>query len=279
VVTGTAPPASGLYFGRIVHRRRRPVEHGFAYDVCGLLVDLDELPELDRRLRLFSWNRPNVFAFNHRDHGPRNGSSLKDWVARHLAAVGIDLDGGRVLVLCFPRLFGYVFNPLSVWFCYRPDGSLAALVLEVSNMAHESHSYLLSAGPSDNGRWLSARFAKVFHVSDFVSMDAEYCCRILAPGERVCMQIRELEHADETLVAVWRGRRVPLTDATLLYALARFPLMTFKVWTAIYWEGWRLVRKGVPRYPRSEALARELTYAGWARAEPRIPRAADPATP
>jgi DUF1365 family protein len=267
VVVNRRPHVSCLYFGRIVHRRRRPVEHGFAYDVCGLFVDLDELSELDRRLRLFSWNRPNVFAFDERDHGPRDGSSLKAWIERHLAANGIDLAGGAVRVLCFPRLFGYVFNPLSVWFCHRRDGTLAALLLEVRNMAHESHSYLLAAGPHDRGQWRAARFAKVFHVSDFAGMDAEYCCRILLPEDHMCVQIREFEDADETLVAVWRGHRAELTDAALLGTLGRFPLMTLKVWAAIYWEALQLIRKGVPRHLHGDAPTRELTYAGSARAE------------
>src|SRR4029453_8057216 len=176
--------ASCLYFGHVVHERLRPATHRFRYQVCGLLVDLDELCSLDRRLALFSVNRPNVFGFRERDHGPRDGSSLRPWFGRHLSRIGVDASDGPVRVLCFPRLFGHVFNPLTVWFCHRRNGEVAALVLEVSNMIHESHCYMLSVDSSRDG-WLSASFDKRFYVSGFVGMDARYECRVLDPGERM----------------------------------------------------------------------------------------------
>jgi len=248
----------------VVHRRLRPVIHSFRYQVCGLLVDLDEVAELDHRLALFSFNRPNVFGFCERDHGPRDGSSLRTWIDQHLYRTGIDLSGGSVQVLCFPRVFGYVFNPLAIWFCYHGDGRLAALLLQVSNLAHQTHSYLLSVAPGGAGPWITASFAKEFYVSGFVGMDARYECRVLEPGDRMDVAIREFERCDPTLIATWSGRRIPLTDMSLLYALSRFPLMTFKISAAIYWQALRLIRKGAPRYPMTSAPHLELTYAGAA---------------
>ena len=269
--------ASCLYFGHVVHQRLRPVAHSFRYPVCGLLVDLDELAELDQRLAFFSFNRPNVFGFCDRDHGPRDGSPLRAWIDRHLAEVGIDVSEGAVRMLCFPRLFGYVFNPLTVWYCYHRSGRLAALVLEVSNMAHQSHSYLLSVDSGHGDGWISASFAKQFYVSGFIGMDARYEVRVLDPGDRMGVAVREFEHADETLIAAWDGRRVALTDASLLYTLARFPLMTFKISAAIYWQALRLISKKVPLYPQDTAPHLELTYAGAAHHDVR--QAADPAVP
>lgn len=270
----SSAPAFGscLYPGLVAHRRHRPAEHRFVQNVCALLVDLDELPLLDRTLRLFSSNRPNLVTFDERDHGPRDGSSLKAWIERHLAGIGILLDGGAVRVLCFPRMFGFVFNPLSIWYCHRRDGALMALLLEVSNMAGERHGYLLSADPEERGPWRVARFARTFHVSDFIAMDAEYCCRIKLPGDRVGVHIRERERGELSLAAVWRGRRVPLTDSSLAWALARFPLMTYRIWTSIYWHAIQLVRKGVPRQrapARAEApRSTSVSYAGMARRDP-----------
>jgi DUF1365 family protein len=266
VIPPRLPGASCLYFGQVVHERLRPVTHRFRYQVCGLLVDLDELCSLDRRLALFSVNRPNVFGFCERDHGPRDGSPLRPWIERHLSRIGVDASHGPVRVLCFPRLFGHVFNPLTVWFCHQRNGDVAALVLEVSNMTHESHCYMLSVDSERDG-WLSASFDKRFYVSGFIGMDARYECRVLDPGDRMCVRVCEFERGDETLRAAWHGRRVPLTDASLLYTLVRFPLMTFKISAAIYWQALRLIGKGVPIYRKDAASPVEPTYVGTAARE------------
>jgi DUF1365 family protein len=263
-----ADSASCLYFGRVSHQRLRPVTHSFQYSVCGLLADLDELRELGERLTLFSFNRRNVFSFYDRDHGPRDGSPLRPWIEGHLSAIGVDLAGGPVRLLCFPRLFGFVFNPLTFWFCYHRDGGLLAMLLEVSNMAGESHGYLFSVDRAGAGACVSAMFNKSFHVSAFIGMQARYQCDVVEPQEDLHMLIREYEHDDETLVAIWTGRRRRLTTANLVRVLGRYPLMTFRIWGAIYWQALQLVRKGVPRQPRAPAPGVDVTYAGTAQSRP-----------
>jgi uncharacterized protein len=260
--------ASCLYFGRVSHQRVRPVTHSFQYNVCCLLADLDELGDLDRHLSLFSFNRWNVFSFFDRDHGPRDGSPLRPWIDRHLSAIGIDLAGGPVRVLCFPRLFGFVFNPLTFWFCYHRAGRLRAVLLEVSNMLGETHGYLLSVDGGYTGGRLSASFSKSFYVSAFIGMDASYQCDVVEPDEHLGLLIREFEQDQETLIASWTGRRRAMTTANLAYALGRYPLMTFKIWAAIYWQALRLIRKGVPRYPQASAPGVDVTYAGTAQPTP-----------
>jgi len=259
--------ASCLYFGHVVHQRSRPVTHRFRYQVCGLFVDLDELSDLDRRLALFSVNRPNVFGFCERDHGPRDGSSLRTWIERHLSRAGIDVSDGPVRLLCFPRVFGYVFNPLTVWFCHRRSGEVAALVLEVSNMARETDSYVLAVDAEGEAGVFSASFDKRFYVSAFIGMDARYEVRVGTPGDRMSVTVREFEHGDETLRAAWYGRWVPLTDASLFLTLVRFPLMTVKISAAIYWQALRLLGKGVPVHQKEAASPFEPSYAGTARRE------------
>jgi len=242
--------ASCLYVGWVRHHRLRPVEHDFRYGVWTLYVDLDELPELDQRLPLLSFNRLNVFSFFERDHGPRDGSPLRPWIDRHLASQGVDLDGGPVRLLCFPRLFGYVFNPLSVWFCHDRGGTLRAVLLQVSNMSGEWHNYLFPVADPMSAASPSASFEKSFSVSAFTSMDARYECSIVTPEERFLVRIREFERDGETLAATWQGERRPLATRQLLAMLVRYPLLTFKIWSAIYWQAVQLLRKGVPRQPQ-----------------------------
>ena len=245
-------PVSCIYFGRVVHRRTRPVEHRFQHRVWSLFADLDELPELAARLAIFSFNRPNVFSFFERDHGPRDGSPLRPWIERHLRAAGVDASGGPVRILCFPRLFGYVFNPLSIWFCHHRSGRLVAVLLQVSNMSGDWHNYLFSA--DEPGSQRSASFEKRFSVSAFTSMNARYECSLEQPHERFDVRVGEFEDGVETLAALWMGERSPMTTRTLVYALARYPLMTFKIWGAIYWQAVRLLAKGVPVHRQGRRL-------------------------
>ncbi len=243
--------ASVLYFGKVFHARLRPVRHHFTYRVASLFVDLDELPALHRRLRLFSHNAWNVFAFHDRDHGPRDGSPLRPWIDAELAAAGIDLNGGPVRLLCFPRMWGYVFNPLTIWFCHDDTGALRAVLYEVSNTFGQHHHYLIPVRPEEAGGGpVRQGCAKSFYVSPFIPMRASYRFRLRPPGETLSVAIREATEAGETLVATQTGRRQPLSDAGLLRALVRHPLMTAKVMAAIHWEALRLWRKGAAFHRR-----------------------------
>lgn len=245
-----ALPSAGLYLGRVMHHRLRPRRHRFVYRVFSLLIDLDRLAELDR-LRLLSVNRPNLLSFQERDHGARDGSPLRPWVEAMLAARGLDLAGGRVLLLCFPRLLGYVFNPLSIYYCYDAQGRLAALVYEVKNRSGEQHAYALPLtcqdGPDGPARQ-SAR--KAFYVSPFLEMAARYRFKLDPPGERLAVVIQQEVAQATTLVATLTGTRRPLTDAQLLRAVLRMPLMTYKVILGIHYEALRLWLKGLPLQPR-----------------------------
>lgn len=246
--------ASAIYRGAVVHDRHRPKRHRLRYRVFSLLLDLDELPALDSGSRLFAYNRWAPFAFHDADHGPTTGEPLRPWVEACLSEAGITPDGGPIRLLCYPRVFGYVFNPLSVFFCYRRDGALAAILYEVCNTYRERHTYILPV--RDAGKAvIRQRCGKALYVSPFIGMDAHYDFRIVPPGEGVNVVIRQ-EDADGLLLAAsFRGDRAPMTDRTLLRCLAGFPFLTLKIIAAIHWEALRLWLKGFRVFPHAPAAA------------------------
>jgi uncharacterized protein len=234
---------SAIYEGHVTHTRISPRRHSFDYRVFSLLLDLDELDTLD--LRLFARNRAALASFHDRDHG--DGRPLHDWAKTKLAEAGLAADG-PIRLLCYPRLLGYVFNPLSVWFCHDADGTLAATIYEVHNTFGERHSYVLKAGQAQE-------CDKAFYVSPFLSLDCRYNFRITPPGEDVLIAIRESEGGAPVLNAAFSGRRKELTDANLASAVLRHPLMTLKIVAAIHFEALRLWLKRVPTHAHLKAGA------------------------
>ncbi len=236
--------SSSLYCGRVMHKRVRPVKHKLDYRVFSTLIDLEELPRLDRSLTLFSHNSFNIFSFYDRDYGPGDGSPLRPWVEYHLNEAGINLDGGAIRILCFPRIFGYVFNPLSVYFCYRRSGDLSAVLYEVSNTFGQRHGYLI---PVADGRSdvFQQQCDKRFYVSPFNAVEGFYRFNVKPPTETLAIAINQCDQHGLLLHAAHNARRVPLTNGALVTAFLRYPLMTVKVIGGIHWEALRLWRKGL----------------------------------
>jgi len=245
--------ASALYVGRVGHRRHRPRAHRLEYRVFSLLLDLDELPVLAQRLRLLSHNGPGVLSFFDRDHGPGDGSPLVPYVRDLLARAGVRDADGPVRLLCYPRVLGYVFNPLSVYYCHARDGALRALIYEVSNTFGERHSYVMPVG--QDGTQIRQTCRKAFYVSPFLPMDCTYHFQVHTPGERLSLVIHETHEAKPILDAWFTGDRRPLSDGTLLRAALSVPFLTLKVLAAIHWEALKLWLKGVPLVRRQPALA------------------------
>ena len=252
--------SSALYQGRVAHTRTRPA-HRLRHRVFSLLLDLDELPALDANLRLFSHNRWNVLSFRDRDHGPRDGAPLRPWIEAQCARANVDIAGGRVHLLCFPRLWGYAFNPLSVWYCHRRDGTLAAVLYEVRNTFGDWHGYLIPTPPHAPGAMLQQGCAKMFHVSPMIGMDGAYRFRLTEPGQRLSLLIRLVGPEGEIMAASHHARRESLDDAALLRAVARHPMMTFKVIAAIHWHALRLWLKGARFHKRPAPPAESVSVA------------------
>lgn len=247
---------SAIYRGSVMHSRLLPVQHRLRYRVFSLLIDLDELPALTRRLRWLSHNRFNLMSLHDRDHGDAptgdqiRGDSMRTWAERTLCAQGIAPPRGRIELLCFPRLLGYVFNPLSLWLCRGQGDRLEAVIYEVHNTFGGRHAYALPVAAGQAEGVVAQRCGKEFYVSPFIPMNAQYSFRLKPPGETVSLLIRERDDAGEILRATLSGRRRPLTDAEMLGAFAAHPLMTLKVVAGIHWHALRLWRKGARYHPK-----------------------------
>jgi DUF1365 family protein len=254
---------SGLYPGVVTHARLRPRAHRLRYRIFMLLLDLDELPVLDRSLRLFGLDRLALTGFSEGDHLDGSGGTLKAQVETHLARAGI-VAGGPIRLLCMPRILGGAFNPLSVYFCHRPDGRLRAILYEVNNTFGERHSYLIPV--EGEGRTVRQGVRKAFYVSPFMDMDLVYAFRIVPPGETVSVAIEVADDQGPLLVAAFSGARQPLTDASLWRAWLGHPWMTLGVLAAIHWEALKIWLKGERIRPRPRRPERPVTVAPAVRA-------------
>jgi DUF1365 family protein len=244
-------PQTCLYFGNVMHARLRPFRHRFVYGVFSMLVDLEALPEIDRTSRLFGFNRVRLFSFDDADHGARDGTSTLAWVRARLAEAGLEAAGARIFALCFPRILGYVFNPITVYYAYDAAGRLGAILYEVKNTFGDQHGYLIPVDPDRAaGAPVIQRAAKRFHVSPFIDMRAAYRFRVDEPEDRLALLIREDMPEGELLVASQTAKRVAWSDANLLRAFFRYPLLTAKIMGAIHWEALRLWVKGATYHPR-----------------------------
>lgn len=248
-----------LYRSEVMHQRMSPLKYRFNYRVFSLLLDIDRLDETAGLTPLFSLNRFNFLSFYIRDHGPRDGSALRPWLENHLQQHGIDLDGGRVQILAFPRVLGYVFNPLTIWYCYHRDGSLRAVLCEVSNTFGESHGYLLHEQGAAMSWPVRQKRLKVFHVSPFISLDAEYHFVLPLPGERLNVAIREYQKDELMLVATQQGKAASFSTGNLLRALLGVPFLTLKVMTLIHWQALKLFLRRAPFYRKPEPPSQEVS--------------------
>jgi uncharacterized protein len=262
-VSANGPPshaAGVLYPGEVMHARLKPFGHRFAYSVFSLLVDLDRLAGLDRMSMLFSVNKANLASFHERDHVERSGESIRSFADRLLAAAGIGEPAARILLLAYPRIFGYVFNPISVYFAYDAAGGLIGLIYSVRNTFGERHSYVapVRAGELSDAGVRQTR-AKVLHVSPFIGMDARYHFRVLPPGKVVRLRIHETDMGEPLLAATFVGEARPLATPALAACLLKFPLVTWKIMAGIHWEALKLWLKGA-RFRKSPAPPEPASY-------------------
>lgn len=258
-MTGPMDIHSALYVGEVMHQRLRPRRHHLRYRLYNVLIDIDELPRLQQRLRLLSVDRFNLFSFHARDHGDGSGAPLRPQIDARLRAAGLP-TGGAIRLLTLPRLLGHVFNPISVWFCHAPDGALAALIYEVNNTFGQRHSYLIPVA-DPHAATIEQGIHKRLHVSPFNGMDMTYRFRVVPPAEAVSIGVNVHDAEGALLVARQDGRRRELSDAALLRVFLSHPLLTLKVVVAIHWEALRLWLKRVPVHTLPPAPEQDITVA------------------
>lgn len=255
---------SGLYAGSVMHHRLRPRQHRLRYGIFYLLLDLDEIEVLENRLRFFSHNRFNLFSFHDRDHGVGT-QSPRDRIIRHLDEAGIE-TGGPIRLLTMPRILGYAFNPLSIYFCHRRDGSLSAIFYEVNNTFGQRHNYLIPVAPGTTGP-VRQESQKSFYVSPFMTTDMIYSFSIVPPGKDLSVSVTGRDYEGPLIIAKLTAVRQDLSDASLARAFFVYPLMTFKVIAGIYWEALLIWLKGTRLYPRPSPPDRPVTIGRGANPE------------
>ena len=243
---------SAIYRGRVVHQRLVPARHRLAYRVFALSLDLDEIDELARELPLFSRNRFNLLGFHDRDHGAGDGRPIAEHMRGVLTEAGLAAATARIRLICYPRILGYVFNPLSVYVCEDTDGRPGAIVYEVSNTFGERHSYIIPVEHAPGGI-VSQSCAKQLYVSPFTSDTGRYSFRVRAPGDDLLVAVAFRDATGPVLNTHFTGTRQELTAGALAGLLAAYPLMTLKVIAGIHVEAARIWMKGVAVVPHRAA--------------------------
>jgi DUF1365 family protein len=249
---------NALAVASVAHARQLPVRHAFRYHVYYLCVALNDIPRM--ALSLLSLERFNLFGFYASDHGARDGSSLEVWIKRLLNEWRVPEADGQVILFTLPRVLGYVFNPVSFWFCLDKAGALRAVVSEVSNTFGEHHAYISfhdDRRPIRGDDWLRAE--KVFHVSPFMDVDGHYLFRFSYDETKLGVWINHHNQNGLMLVTSVVGKRMPLTSSSLLKCFLRYPFVTLKIIALIHGEAVKLLLKGLRYRPKPAPPTTEVS--------------------
>jgi uncharacterized protein len=242
----TIPPEiATLYIGRVMHARLKPIAHRFQYKVFSLLIDIDRLAEAHAHCSLFSVNQLNIFSFYPHDHGDRGQHSLRDYINGLFRSENLSIPE-HVFLLCYPRIFNFAFNPLSVFYCYDVSGGITGIIYEVRNTFGEHHSYF---APLKSGEQTEAGIKqerdKLFFVSPFMDMNLRYKFSLRPPANTVSLRIIENDSEGPVLSATFFGEKCLMNSVSLAYLLWVLPFQNFKIVAGIHWEAFKLWLKGM----------------------------------
>ena len=248
---------SSIYTGTVIHKRFKPKIHSFNYKVFSLFIDLEELDLMHKELKLFSYGKFNIISFFNNDHGPRDGSSLKNWVLQNLKKNNIETEGVQIKLLCYPRILGYVFNPLSVFYVFDKNQKLISILYEVKNTFGEQHTYIFKSDKDQN--LVQHVCKKKFHVSPFIEMNCVYFFRLLKPGNKISVIIDQYDSEDKILYASQDGFRSDFDTKHLIISYLKHPIMTFKIIVAIHYEAFKLWAKGIKFIKKKIKIKNNIT--------------------
>jgi hypothetical protein len=242
-----------------MHRRNFPQKYRFDYRVFSFLVDIDQLDEAIKKSPLLSLNRLNLYSIYTKDHGARDGSDWRSWINAMLDQAGISRAKHQIKLLCFPRVLGYAFNPLCLWYCYGDDQQLYAIICEVRNTFGEHHHYLLHNKNHPYEDNVTAYKNKHFHVSPFISMEAEYQFILESPDQKLSIVINEYQNQELMLTATQLGQRQTVNSSQLLLQFLRIPVLSIKVMTLIHWQALKIWFRGGKFHKKPSAPERDFS--------------------
>ena len=249
---------SCLYECQVMHARFSPRRHAFSYRIFLFAIDLDELAALDHRLSLFSSEGHALYSFRDADFLPTNqpaGAPLKARVQAVLQQHGVDLSGGRVVLITLPRVAGFLFNPVSFYFCFDRTGQPVAAIPEVTNTFREMKPFFLGPSTRDEAGRFHLRVPKHFYVSPFSDVDVAFDFLLPVPDNAMAIQIDDYIGEERTLTSRLTGSARPLTDSRLAWFTVLYPLITLRIITLIHWHALRLFLKSVPWFRKSARAA------------------------
>ena len=249
---------SSIYNGTVIHKRFKPKPHYFKYSVFSLLIDLSEVDDLSKKIKFFSYNKFNLVSFYEKDHGNRDSTSLVHWVKKNLEDNNINSENVKIRLLCYPRILGYVFNPLSVFYIYDIDEKLVCILYEVKNTFGEQHTYIFKVNNDQN--LYQHNCSKKFHVSPFIEMNCKYFFRLLKPGEKISVIIDQYQTDEKILYASQDGQRVDFNSKELIKSYIKHPFMTFKIIFAIHFEAFKLWAKGIKFIKKKFKINNNITF-------------------
>ncbi len=247
---------SCIYNGIVTHQRFKPIKHSLKYKTFSLLIDLDELEKLDNEISIFSLNKFNIFSFYTKDHGERNGGCIKEWVLKTIKRFNINSNITRIKLLCYPRVFGYVFNPLSIFYCYE-NNNLRAIFYEVKNTFNEQHTYIFKIKNDQN---IEQKCKKKFYVSPFMDMETYYNFRLLNPEEKLLVFIKQTDKKETILTATQTGDKKEFSLKQLITNFFKYPFMTLKIIGSIHYEALLLWKKGAIYRKRKNKILNNISY-------------------
>ena len=251
-----------LIISSIIHKRYGKIQHFFKYKVPGIFLDLDELEIIQSKSKIFSINAFNIFSFNEKDHGYRDKRSIKEFIIQSLKKYDVNYNNLKIKILCFPRIFGYVFNPLSILYCYDED-NLISIFYEVKNTSNEQHTYIFANGKNSKDATLKHECLKDFYVSPFIGMTGKYLFRNKLTNEYINIIIDLYDNNNKKiLMASQSGKFTDFKASKLLKYNLLNPLFGFRVMSAILFESLKIVLKGGKYYARKKKPKDTISFEG-----------------